>query len=73
VCAVIEVFQSGSGSSGNELARCFLRLADLDNGIFERLGRYEAALWRQVRQTIFTLQYLQWHAPGGRSRRTLDR
>jgi hypothetical protein len=30
-----------------------LRLADLDNGIFERLGRYEAALWRQVRQTIF--------------------
>ena len=43
------------------------------NGIFERLGRYEAALWRQVRQTIFTLQHLQWRAPGGRYRRTLDR
>ena len=47
--------------------------AYLDNGIFERLGRYEAALWRQVRQTIFTLQYLQWRAPGGRYRRTQDR
>ena len=56
VCEVIEIFQSGRDLSGRELARCFLRLADLDNGIFERLGRYEAALWRQVRQTIFTLQ-----------------
>jgi hypothetical protein len=46
VCEVIEIFQAGRGSSGRELARCFLRLADLDNGIFERLGRYEAALWR---------------------------
>jgi hypothetical protein len=73
VYEVIELFQSGRDSSECELARCFLRLADLDNGIFERLGRYEAALWRQVRQTIFTLQHLQWRAPGGRYRRTLDR
>ena len=73
VCEVIEIFQSGCDASGRELAHCFLRLADLDNGIFERLGRYEAALWRQVRQTIFTLQHLQWRAPGGRYRRTLDR
>ena len=73
VCEVIEIFQSGRDSSGRELARCFLRLADLDNGIFERLGRYEAALWRQVRQTVFTLQALQWRAPGGRYRRTPDR
>jgi hypothetical protein len=58
-CEVIEIFQSGRDSSGRELARCFLRLADLDSGIFERLGRYEAALWRQVRQTICTLQHLQ--------------
>jgi hypothetical protein len=64
VCEVIEIFQSGRDPSGRELARCFLRLADLDNGIFERLGRYEAALWRQVRQTIFTLQHLQWRGPG---------
>ena len=73
VCEVIDIFQSGHDSSGRELARCFLRLADLDNGIFERLGRYEAVLWRQVRQTIFTLQHLQWRAPSGRYRRTPDR
>jgi hypothetical protein len=37
---------------GLDVARRFLRLADLDNGVFERLGRYEATLWRQVRQTL---------------------
>jgi hypothetical protein len=72
VCEVIDIFQSGRDAGGRELARCFLRLADLDNGIFERLGRYEAAIWRQVRQTIFTLQHLQWRAPG-RYRQSLDR
>jgi hypothetical protein len=56
-----------------ELARRFLRLADLDSGAFERLGRYEAALWRQVRQTIFTLEALRWRAPRARSWRTQDR
>src|SRR3954451_13066656 len=39
-----------------ELARRFLRLAELDHRAFERLGRYEGALWRQVRQIIFTLE-----------------
>jgi hypothetical protein len=73
VCEVVDIFQSGREAGGSELARRFLRLADLDNGIFERLGRYEAAIWRQVRQTIFTLQHLQWRALGGRHRRTLDR
>jgi hypothetical protein len=72
VCEGIEIFQSGDDSRGRELARCFLRLADLDSGIFERLGRYETALWRQVRQTILTLQHLQWRAPSGRYRRSLD-
>ena len=73
VCEVIEIFQSRQESGGRELARCFLGLADLDNGILERLGRYEAALWRQVRQTIFTLQHLQWRSSSGRYRRTQDR
>jgi hypothetical protein len=58
---------------GLELALRFLQLTDLDNGAFERLGRYEAALWRQVRQTIFTLEALRWRAPHGRSWRTPDR
>jgi hypothetical protein len=39
-----------------ELTYCFMRLANLDNGLFERLGRYEAAIWRQTVQTIFALR-----------------
>lgn len=58
---------------GLDIARCFLRLADLDNGAFDRLGRYEASLWRQVRQTIFTLEALRWRAPGARHWRPQDR
>ena len=45
-------------------------LADLDNGVFERLGRYEAALWRQVRQTLFTLEALRWRTSKPRNWRT---
>jgi hypothetical protein len=36
-----------------EIARCFLRLP-IDS--FALLGRYEASLWRQVRQTMNTLE-----------------
>jgi hypothetical protein len=39
-----------------DLAHCFQRLANLDNGVFERLGRYETALWRQMVQTLLLLQ-----------------
>jgi hypothetical protein len=38
-----------------QMAHCFLRLANLDSGVFERLNRYEAALWRQTVQTLFAL------------------
>jgi hypothetical protein len=38
------------------LTYCFLRLGNLDNGAFERLGRYHAGLWRQTAQTLFLLQ-----------------
>jgi hypothetical protein len=34
-------------NSARDLAHCFLRLANLDNGVFERLGRYESSLARQ--------------------------
>ena len=43
-------------NSARDLARCFLRLANLDNGIFERLGRYESALARQVVRILFLLK-----------------
>jgi hypothetical protein len=42
-----------------DIAQCFVRLSNLDNNVFERLGRYEMALWRQVRQTLFTLERLR--------------
>jgi hypothetical protein len=41
-----------------EFARCFLRLANLPDYAFDRLSRYEAALWRQVGQTLFALDAL---------------
>lgn len=53
-----------------DIAQCFLRLSNLDNGVLERLGRYEMALWRQVRQTLFTLERLRWRASSARSLRT---
>jgi hypothetical protein len=62
-----------SESDVPELALRFLRLAQVDNGAFERLGRYEAALWRQARQTIFTLEALRWRPPHPRGWRTHDR
>jgi hypothetical protein len=37
------------------LTQSFLRLAELDSRAFERLNRYEAALWRQTKQTLYAL------------------
>jgi hypothetical protein len=45
-----------STMSSRDLTSCFLRLANLDNGAFERLGRYETALWRQIAQTLLVLR-----------------
>ncbi len=50
----------GAGATLNtDIARCFLRLANLDNGAFERTNRYETALWRQVGQVLLTLDFLR--------------
>jgi hypothetical protein len=46
-------------SAARNLTYCFLRLANLDNGVFERLGRYETALWRQIMQISFVLHTLR--------------
>jgi hypothetical protein len=42
--------------SVRDLTCCFLRLSNVDNGAFERLGRYNAVLWKQTAQTLFLLQ-----------------
>ena len=38
------------------LAHSFQRLANLDNGAFDRLSRYESRLWRQFVQTLLCLR-----------------
>ena len=52
-----------------EFARCYLRLANLHNFALDRLSRYEATLWRQVRQTLLSLDALDRRKPQERSRR----
>jgi hypothetical protein len=46
---------NGPALSPRELSYCFLRLGNLDGGAFERLGRYNAALWKQTAQTLLLL------------------
>jgi hypothetical protein len=41
-----------------ELTRCYLGLANLPNFALDRLSRYEATLWRQAGQVLFTLDAL---------------
>jgi hypothetical protein len=40
---------NGTALSPRELSYCVLRLGNLDSGAFERLGRYNVALWKQKR------------------------
>ena len=47
-CDPLAAPRDDPGGISRNLTYCFLRLANLDNGVFERLGRYEAALWRQI-------------------------
>src|SRR5208282_102609 len=52
-----------------DLARCFLRLANLPSYPLDRLSRYEAILWRQAGQILFTLDALDRRKPQDRGRR----
>ena len=52
------------------LAWCFPRVINLTDDAFERLGRYEATLWRQVRQTLFSLEGLRLGRSAKRYRRS---
>jgi hypothetical protein len=42
--------------SARVLSLCFQRLVNFDGGVFERLGRYETALARQIVQVLFLLR-----------------
>jgi hypothetical protein len=52
-----------------ELTRCYLQLANLPNFALDRLSRYEATLWRQVGQLLFTLDALDRRKPQERKSR----
>jgi hypothetical protein len=55
-----------------DLARCFLRLANLPSYPLDRLSRYEAVLWRQAYQILFALDALDRRKPQDRTRRYQD-
>ncbi len=59
----------GAFDSAADLARCFLRLANLPSFALDRLSRYEAILWRQVGQILFALEALDRRKPQDRGRR----
>lgn len=46
-----------------EIAARFLALNLVDSGAFERLNRYDTALWRQVGQLLVTLEFLRRYPP----------
>jgi hypothetical protein len=52
----VEASSDNPVTHSRDLTCCFLRLANLDSGVFERLGRYETALWRQIVQTLLALR-----------------
>ena len=58
---LVETPPENSGHSV-DLARCFLRLANLPNFALDRLSRYETMLSRQVAQLLFALEVLHRRA-----------
>jgi hypothetical protein len=50
------------------IAQCFLRLSNLDPTLLDGVGRYEARLWRQAAQTIWTLDAMRRLAPASTRR-----
>ena len=55
----------GRWSKSRTIAQCFLRL---DPTLLDRVGGYEARLWRQAAQTIWTLEAMRQPPPPMRQR-----
>jgi hypothetical protein len=53
---------------GEDLTRSFVRLSNLPTYPLDRLSRYEATLWRQACQILFTLQCYERRKPCERFR-----
>jgi hypothetical protein len=58
----------GPADQFDDLTRAFVRLSNLPTYPLDRLSRYEAALWRQACQILFTLQSLDRRKPWERLR-----
>jgi hypothetical protein len=58
----------GPWSKSRAIAQCFLRLSNLDPTLLDRVGAYEARLWRQAAQTIWTLETMRQPQPPIRQR-----
>ena len=50
-------------SKSRAIAQCFLGLSNLDPTLLDRVGSYEARLWRQAAQTIWTLDAMRRPPP----------
>jgi hypothetical protein len=53
----------GPWSKSRAIAQCFLRLSNLDPTLLHRVGRYEARLWRQAAQTLWTFDAMRRPQP----------
>jgi hypothetical protein len=58
----------GAADQFDDLTRSFVRLSNLPTYPLDRLSRYEATLWRQACQVLFTLQCLDRRKPWERRR-----
>src|SRR5262245_48197642 len=56
----IDSVRSETNQTNTNIARAFLRLTNLDNQVFERLGRYETTLWRQTAQILLLLSSIEF-------------
>src|SRR5262249_37235678 len=56
-------------SKSRTIAECFLRLSKLDPTLLDRAGSYEARVWRQAAQTIWTLEEMRRPPPAPARRR----
>ena len=54
--------------ASDDLTRAFVRLSNLPTYPLDRLNRYEATLWRQACQILFTLRCLDRRKPWERRR-----
>jgi hypothetical protein len=59
---------AANADQGGDLTRAFVRLSNLPTYPLDRLSRYEATLWRQACQILFTLQCLDRRKPWERQR-----